>query len=52
VGVEDDHAQRAETAGWEYLDVETAAREADWELDETPEPVGSSRVDTSTDDWP
>jgi hypothetical protein len=52
VGTSSDHAQRAEAAGWEYLNVEEAARAADWELDTAPEPTGPNRVDTSTDDWP
>jgi hypothetical protein len=52
VGTSRDHAQRAETAGWEFLGIEDAARAADWELSTEPEPAESSRVDTSTDDWP
>lgn len=52
VGTSATHERRAETAGWEFLAVEAAAREAGWELDESSESTGSSRVDTSTDDWP
>lgn len=52
VGTGAEHERRADAVGWEYLDIETAATEAGWELGSAPEPAESSRVNTSTDDWP
>lgn len=52
VGTDSSHEARAETAGWEFLHVEEAASEAGWTLQSDTQPPDSSRLDTSTDDWP
>lgn len=51
VGCSIEHEQRADASGWEYLDVEEAATEAGWELGRAQR-TESTRLDTSTDDWP
>jgi hypothetical protein len=50
VGTTDEDAALAETVGWEYVDIETAAEAADWELGEPEEPT-TADGDTR-DDWP
>lgn len=52
VGTKAEHQLRADTAGWEFLNIEEAANEAGWDLATVPEHPESSRLDTSTDDWP
>lgn len=52
VGTSAEHEQRAETVGWEFLHVDEAASEAGWEPSTTTDSTESSRIDTSTDDWP
>jgi len=52
VGANDDDANLAETAGWEYLPVEQAAEAADWELGEPEAPDAPTEDDDERDDWP
>ncbi|GCF13109.1 hypothetical protein Harman_10440 [Haloarcula mannanilytica] len=52
VGANDDDADLAETAGWEYLPVEQAAEAADWELGEPEAPDAPTEDDDERDDWP
>jgi len=50
VGTTEEDEALAERAGWEYVDVETAAEAAEWDLateDESPEVQ-----DETHDDWP
>jgi hypothetical protein len=50
VGTTDEDEQLADEVDWEYVDIETAADAADWELDTQDEPV---QVEEDThDDWP
>jgi hypothetical protein len=50
VGTTDEDQQLADEVDWEYVDIETAADAADWELDTQDEPV---QVEEDThDDWP
>lgn len=50
VGVDEDDEQLAQDTGWEFVDVESAADAADWELGE-PESAVEPTEDTR-DDWP
>ncbi|WP_424003039.1 DUF7124 domain-containing protein [Haloarcula salina] len=50
VGTEEEDADLADRAGWEYLAVEDAAEAAEWELGEPEAPTESS--DEDRDDWP
>ena len=54
VGTAEADRDLAETAGWEYLDVEEAAAAADWELGEPdpPDAQVTSGDDSGRDDWP
>jgi hypothetical protein len=52
VGSNDDDADLAETAGWEYLPVEQASEAADWELGEPEAPDAPTEDDDERDDWP
>jgi hypothetical protein len=50
VGTTDEDEQLADDVDWEYVDIETAADAADWELDTQDDPV---EVEEDThDDWP
>ena len=50
VGTEPEDEELAERTGWEYVDLETAADAADWEL-APDEPTQQIEKD-SRDDWP
>jgi hypothetical protein len=50
VGTGDDDATLAERTGWEYVDVESAAEAADWQLGESESP--NQVADQGRDDWP
>jgi len=50
VGVDDGDADLAEATGWEYVDLETAADAADWEL--AQEKQVAQVEQESRDDWP
>jgi len=50
VGVDDEDRALAEDIGWEYVDVETAADAAGWELGDGDDDAGASGDDR--DDWP
>lgn len=55
VGTSPEHERRAETTGWEFLSLEEAAGDAGWDIAAEPDAAKSdesSRLDTSTDDWP
>jgi len=50
VGTTDEDEQLADEVDWEYVDIETAADAANWDLDTQDEPV---QVEEDThDDWP
>jgi hypothetical protein len=51
VGADEDDADVAERAGWEYLPVDDAAEKAEWELGE-PNEAGAVAEEDSRDDWP
>jgi len=51
VGTDADDEALAEELDWEYLDVETAADAAGWELAVEPEPT-QVQDDDDRDDWP
>ncbi|PSP20358.1 hypothetical protein BRC61_07495, partial [Halobacteriales archaeon QH_10_65_19] len=51
VGTTDDDEQLADELDWEYLDVQTAADAADWQMAVDPEPATVEEEDTR-DDWP
>ncbi|MFB6224613.1 MAG: hypothetical protein ABEH86_13200 [Haloarcula sp.] len=51
VGTDDEDADLAETANWEYLPVEQAAEAAEWELGE-PETPSNETDEDERDDWP
>lgn len=50
VGTTEEDEQLAEETGWEYVDVETAADAADWQL--APEEQPMEVEDETHDDWP
>lgn len=50
VGTTEEDQQLAEEASWEYVDIETAANAADWQLTPEEEPVEVE--DDRHDDWP
>ncbi len=50
VGTSDEDEQLAEETGWEYVDLETAADAADWEL--TPEEKTQQVEEEPREDWP
>lgn len=50
VGTGPEDEELAELTGWEYVDVETAADAADWEL--APEEKPQQIEEDSRDDWP
>jgi hypothetical protein len=50
VGVDDEDEALAQSAGWEFIDVESAADAAGWELGE-PEPA-VEQPENDRDDWP
>lgn len=50
VGTNEEDATLADDVGWEFVDIETAADAAGWELGATPEPTDESTDDR--DDWP
>ncbi|AAV48044.1 hypothetical protein HISP_03065 [Haloarcula hispanica N601] len=52
VGADDEDADLAETAGWEYLPVTQAAEAADWDLGEPETPDTATDEDEQRDDWP
>ncbi|KAA9408002.1 hypothetical protein Har1131_14690 [Haloarcula sp. CBA1131] len=52
VGANDEDADLAETAGWEYLPVTQAAEAADWDLGEPETPDATTDADEERDDWP
>ena len=51
VGTNDEDRQLAEDVGWEYLSLEDAAENADWELAEDDEP-DALPDEPDRDDWP
>ena len=51
VGTGEDDSAVAEDAGWEYLDVEAAARAAGWELD-ADAPAADPFDGAEREDWP
>ena len=50
VGVDEDDKALAEETGWEYVDVETAADAAGWEL--APDEEAEQVTEDTRDDWP
>jgi len=52
VGADDEDADLAEAAGWEYLPVTQAAEAADWDLGEPETPDTATDEDEQRDDWP
>ncbi len=52
VGADDEDADLAEAAGWEYLPVTQAAEAADWDLGEPETPDATTDADEERDDWP
>jgi len=51
VGTSDEDRELAEEVGWEYLPLEAAAENADWELAEDDEP-DALPGEPDRDDWP
>ncbi|WP_226010622.1 DUF7124 domain-containing protein [Halomicrobium salinisoli] len=51
IGTEDEDADLAERAGWEYLSVEDAAEAADWDLGD-PDPPETTQGGDQREDWP
>ena len=50
VGVDEEDEALAEETGWEYVDVETAAEAAEWEL--APDDEETQVTEDTRDDWP
>lgn len=51
IGTSEEAAEIADRAGWEYLDIETAADAADWRLAATDESTEELKEDVR-EDWP